>query len=123
MKSEIIEIVTVLLTLIGTPDLDLEIRYWENDQKGSMASYVIFKDQEPTDPHTIVIFTDNWNGLSLKDKRSILLHELAHVTTAARGHSTFGNVRHGRDFRKTCRDIKDLVQGSLDLNYNTCKES
>ncbi len=123
MKNEIAEIITVLLSLIGTPDLDLEIRYWENDNKGSIASYVIFKNQEPTDPHTIAIFGDNWNGLSLKDKRSILLHELAHVTTAARGHSTFGNVRHGRDFRKICREIKEIVQHSLDLNYNTCKES
>ncbi len=123
MKIEITEIITVLISLIGIPDLELDIRYWENDHKGSVAAYVIFADQEPTDPHTIAIYTDSWRGLSLKDKRSILVHELAHVITAVRGHSTFSNVRHGRSFRETCREIKEIVENSLVLNYSTCKES
>ncbi len=124
MNNQIPEMIALILSMIGQPNLDINVTLVEGvlDSR-TVAAHVIFKSQEPSDPHNIIVNSEKWDKLPERLKMSTLFHEVAHVVTVDRGHDIYDNANHKKDFRRVCKELRGMVELPPEQSRRTCRAS
>ena len=124
MNNQILEMIALILSMIGQPNLDIKVTMSADIlANGAVAAHVIYKNQDPTGPHNMVINPNEWNNLPERVKLATLVHEIAHVVTVDRGHDIYKNAKHKKDFRKVCRELVSMVELPVGQSNVACKAS
>ncbi len=128
MKNEALQILTLLLSLMGRPEVNIEIDFYDNldalsphAMTRTIAAHVIFKGQGPEDPHKILISKRDWVEKPDSVKAAVMFHEIAHVINVADGNDIHENASHGKSFKKVCRELKELVGAGFGIPKRACR--
>ncbi len=127
MKNEALQVLTLLLSLMGRPEVNVELDFYDNLDTLSphamsrvIAAHVIFKGQGPEDPHKILVSKRDWAEKSDSTQASVMFHEVAHVITVVDGHDIYENASHGKSYKKVCRELRKLVEHEFSLPKKAC---
>ncbi len=128
MKNEALQIITLLMSLMGRPEVNIELAFYDDLDALSplavsrtIAAHVIFKGQGPEDPHKILISKRDWVEKPDSVKAAVMFHEIAHVITVADGNDIHENASHGKSFKKVCMELRELVVDEFGIPKRACR--